>query len=311
MYRLRPGYGGQAAPAIDGVLVVEKPVGPTSHDIVACARRAFGMSRVGHTGTLDPNASGVLPLVLGRATRLAQFLSGREKEYLATIRFGRTTDSYDAAGVIVSDDGGVPELADLERALAAFRGSFDQMPPQHSAKKVDGVRAYTRARVQQPVALQPVRVTVTQLALIEVTGALARLQVACSAGFYVRSLAHDLGVTLGTGAMLEALQRTRAGAFDLAGAVPLGLVTPERRGEARAAVHPLERLLPELAAVQLTADGARRARHGQALGPADAAGRTLTERSDLARLFDPDGRLLGLARYGTSDGALHPTIILG
>lgn len=308
--------------AVDGVLVVDKPVGPTSHDIVACARRTFGIARVGHTGTLDPNASGVLPLVLGRATRLAQLLSGREKAYVATIRFGRGTDTYDATGRIVSDDGPVPERGRVEEALARFRGTFEQMPPAHSAKKIGSVPAYKRARAGASVDLKPAIVTVTALALVEMQEAHARLEIECSAGFYVRSLAHDLGVALGTAAMLDGLVRTRAGAFDLDGAVDLAVVTPERRGEALAAVVPMERLLPELPAVHLTAQGERHARHGQVLGPGDLGERTQGRADDRGnrvqdwqtpptRLFTPDGRLLGLGRPGPVPGTLHASVVLG
>lgn len=294
---------------IDGVLVIDKPIGPTSHDIVACARRALGTSRVGHTGTLDPNASGVLPLVLGRATRLAQFLTGREKEYLATVRFGRTTDTYDAAGTMLSDGGGVPARADLERALDAFRGTFAQMPPAHSAKKVDGERAYALARAAKPVVLRPAVVTVTRLDILDMQDAVARLRVECSAGFYVRALAHDLGVALGTGAMLDALQRTRAGAFDLAAAIDLRRLT-EQPDEARAALVPLDQLLPEMAGAPLTAEGARRARHGQTLGAADLLG-PFSSSDPLVRLLDPEGHLIGLARPGDVTGTLHPSLIVG
>ncbi len=329
--------------SVDGVLVVNKPVGPTSHDIVSCARRALSTSRVGHTGTLDPNASGVLPLVLGRATRLAQFLSGREKEYIATVRFGRATDTYDAMGAVVSDQGRVPSRADVEAALTAFRGAFEQVPPPHSAKKVDGVRAYTRARAATPVALKPAMVTVTQLELLDMDGADVRFHVECSAGFYVRSLAHDLGEALGTGAFLAALTRTRAGAFGLDRAVDLTMLT-ERREEALGALFSVDVLLPELSAVRLTAEGARRARHGQALEPADltpprsaagsvdgaeateggsaeATGRAsadatgrgsadATQRGTI-RLIDPAGHLVGLARPGAVTGTLHPSVIVG
>lgn len=296
--------------AIDGVLVVNKPVGPTSHDIVACARRSLGTSRVGHTGTLDPNAGGVLPLVLGRATRLAQFLSGREKEYLATIRFGTSTDTYDALGTVVRDLGRVPSRAEVESALAAFRGTFEQVPPPHSAKKVEGVRAYRRARSAAPVELKPVLVTVTRLELVDMDGAEARLNVECSAGFYVRSLAHDLGEALGAGALLAALTRTRAGAFGLEGTVDLQTLT-ERPEAALGAVIPMDALLPEVSAVQLTADGARRARHGQALGPSDTAGELPSERFAVVRLTDPAGHLVGLARQGAVTGTLHPSVIVG
>lgn len=296
--------------AIDGVLVVNKPIGPTSHDIVACARRALGTSRVGHTGTLDPNASGVLPLVLGRATRLAQFLSGREKEYIATIRFGTATDTYDAVGTVVHEGGRVPSRAEVEDGLAAFRGTFEQAPPPHSAKKVDGVRAYKRARAATPVALKPSIVTVTRLVLLEMEGTDARVQVECSAGFYVRSLAHDLGDALGTGALLAALTRTRAGAFGLDGAVDVATLT-ERREEALGAVVSMDALLPELSAVQLTAHGARRARNGQALGPPDLERALPLGGSAVVRMMDPAGHLVGLARPGAVTGTLHPSVIVG
>jgi tRNA pseudouridine55 synthase len=323
MHHLRQGSGGQAETSVDGVLVVDKPVGPTSHDVVACARRTFGISRVGHTGTLDPNASGVLPLVLGRATRLAQLLSGREKAYLATVCFGRSTDTYDSTGRIVSDNGPVPAREQVEAALARFRGTFEQMPPAHSAKKIGSVPAYKRARAGTPVDLKPATVTVTALELLEMDESHARLRIECSAGFYVRSLAHDLGAALGTGAMLEALVRTRAGAFGLDASVDLAIVTPERRSEALAAVLPMEQLLPELPAVRLTAIGERHARHGQTLGPADLGERTPGASSDEpgnrapaaqeppTRLFTPAGHLLGLGRPGAVPGTLHPSVILG
>lgn len=297
-------------PGIDGVLVVNKPIGPTSHDIVACARRAFRISRVGHTGTLDPHAAGVLPLVLGKATRLAQFLTGREKEYVATVRFGRTTNTYDAAGTVLTDNGPLPSRVALEQALDAFRGTFEQLPPPHSAKKIDGTRAYELARANKPVELRPVRVHVSALDLLDVQDAVARLRVECSAGFYVRSLAYDLGAALGSGGMLEALLRTRSGAFELSDAVDLSVVTPERAQDALAALVPMEELLPELPAARLTADGARRARHGQTLGPGDVEG-ALLHAIELVRLLDPEGRLLGLARGGAAAGILHPSVILG
>jgi len=295
--------------AIDGVLVINKPIGPTSHDIVACARRALSTSRVGHTGTLDPNASGVLPLVLGRATRLAQFLSGREKEYIAAIRFGVSTDTYDAVGTVVTEHGRVPSRDEVEAALSPFRGTFEQMPPPHSAKKVAGVRAYTHARSATPVQLKPAVVTVTRLELLAMEGAKASLHLECSAGFYVRSLAHDLGKALGTGALLASLTRTRAGTFGLDRAIDLATLT-ERPEEALRALFSLDALLPELPAVQLTDEGARRARHGQGLGPEDARSWPHGELT-AARLVDSTGHLVGVARPGDVTGTLHPSVIVG
>lgn len=296
---------------MDGVLVVDKPVGPTSHDIVACARRALGISRVGHTGTLDPNASGVLPLVLGRATRLAQFMSAREKEYLATVRLGTSTDTYDAAGTVVRDGEAIPTREQVERALSGFRGTFEQMPPPHSAKKVDGVRAYKHARASTPVALRPAVVTVTTLELLDMRGPDVQLRVECSAGFYVRSLAHDLGIALGTAALLQTLVRTRSGVFTLDDAVDLSVLTPERRTDAAAAVRSMDTLLLDVHAVRLTPDGVRRARHGQPLAPPDCQVGIPVGEASLVRLLDPDGHLLGLARPSDVTGVLHPSLVLG
>jgi tRNA pseudouridine55 synthase len=209
-----------AQPAVNGVLVVDKPLGPTSHDVVARARRALGTPRVGHTGTLDPQATGVLPLVVGKATRLAQFLSASVKEYDALVAFGRATDTYDAAGAVTEETGRQPSAEAVEAALERFRGAFLQAPPAYSAKKVDGERAYARARRAEAVTPAPVAVTVERLELTGWDGDLVCLRVRASAGFYVRSLAHDLGAALGTGAHLAGLRRILAGAFTLDDAVP-------------------------------------------------------------------------------------------
>ena len=205
---------------MDGLLIVDKPVGPTSHDVVARVRRALGERRIGHTGTLDPLASGVLPLVLGRATRLARFLSASEKRYEAVVRLGLATDSYDAAGQPLGapHDGPMPDPAVIERALATFRGTFLQQPPAFSAKKIGGIRSHALARQQRDASgaqcipsPPPVSVCVSELELLGVQGCDVALRLTCSAGFYVRTLAHDLGRELGTGAHLAALRRTRAG----------------------------------------------------------------------------------------------------
>jgi tRNA pseudouridine55 synthase len=297
------------SPEIDGLLVVNKPTGPTSHDIVARARRALGTRRIGHTGTLDPAASGVLPLVVGRATRLAQFLTASDKEYVATIRFGRTSDTYDAAGTVTSETGAVPDRAALADALARCTGTFEQTPPAYSAKKIDGVRSYALARDRAPVTPRPVKVTAHRLELVEWSPPLAVVRLACSAGFYVRSLAHDLGQELGTGALLEALVRTRSGAFTQATAVPLDAVTPERRDELRAALVPMEALLTDIASVTLSPEGVRRVRQGQDAGPAHMLG-SPAGTAPLVRLLGPDGRLVGLAAPAATPGFLHASVVL-
>jgi tRNA pseudouridine55 synthase len=293
---------------IDGVLVVHKPVGPTSHDVVVCARRSLGVRRIGHTGTLDPHASGVLPLVLGQATRLAQHLSGSDKEYEAAIRFGVVTDTYDAAGTILEETGSVPSPVDVERALSQFVGELDQVPPLYSAKRVGGERSYVRARSGKPIQPPPVRVRVDDLSLIEMAGARARVRVRCSAGFYVRSLAHDLGRRLGSGAILDALVRTSAAGFGLADALAFEALVTGARADLRTRVHPMEALLMDVPAVRLTAEGARWALHGRELGPSEVIG-TLMPISDLTRLLGPDDRLVGLAEPSKTRGFLHPAVI--
>ena len=193
-----------------GVLVVDKPTGPTSHDVVQVARRSFG-ARVGHTGTLDPLASGVLPLVLGRATRLARFMSAGEKTYEATVVFGRETDTYDAAGQTTAETGDAPAAEALAALVAALPGRRPQTPPAYSAKKIGGEAAHRLARRDAAVVPAPVEVEIHEATLLGVDGAEARLRLRVSAGFYVRSLAHDLGRQLGTGAHLGALRRVRVG----------------------------------------------------------------------------------------------------
>jgi tRNA pseudouridine55 synthase len=252
----------------DGVLVIDKPSGPTSHDVVARARRALQEKRIGHTGTLDPLATGVLPLVVGRATRLASFLSSGEKSYEASVRFGSATASYDAAERLAAGEPppAAPDLGakQIEETLQAFRGTYLQAPPPYSAKKIGGVAAHRLARRDTPVQPAPVAVTVSELQLRAYRDGLAIVQVTATAGFYVRSLAHELGAALGCGAHLEALRRVRAGTFSLSDAVPLDVV--ESEGEsARLRLISLEALLPDFPAVPLNERGERRVSHGNSV----------------------------------------------
>jgi tRNA pseudouridine55 synthase len=298
---------------MDGVLVVDKPQGLTSHDVVAVARRCINESRIGHTGTLDPLATGVLPLACGRATRLVRFLSASEKHYEATIRFGLTTDSYDVTGTEVSRSDSVPTREAVERVLNSLRGSHLQMPPAFSAKKVAGQRAYEMARRAEPVALQPVPVRLMTTDLLELTGASARVALSCSAGFYVRSFAHAIGEQVGTGACLEALRRTRSGPFDLSNAITLDDLQRDPTGAAGRAV-PLDRLLLDLPGARLTDEGRSRVSHGQDVDrahvwPEDSA--CLEARTaEWVRLLDSGGRLLALGTPARSPHALHPAVVL-
>jgi tRNA pseudouridine55 synthase len=296
-------------PLIDGVLVIDKPAGPTSHDVVATARRILRAKRVGHTGTLDPDASGVLPLVLGRATRLAQFLSSDEKEYIATIRFGVITDSYDNRGRVVEETGTMPSGDAIAAALPRFRGEFEQMPPSFSAKNIDGERAYVLARRAKPVVLAPARVTTHALDLISVTPPRAELRIVCSAGFYVRSLAHDLGQAVGTGAILDSLVRTRSGRFSLDSALAFGDLAGGVSGRIQDAVRPMEALLPDFPGVTLTAEGTARAVHGLEIRPQDARQGGFPV-GPLIRLISAEGAFVGVARPSKLPGFLHPAVVI-
>jgi tRNA pseudouridine55 synthase len=287
---------------IDGVLVVDKPAGLTSHDVVSVARRALGERRIGHTGTLDPLATGVLALACGRATRLVRFLTASDKEYEATIRFGVTTDSYDVTGTETSRSGRQPTLDMVTAALASLTGSYLQMPPAFSAKKVGGRRAYEMAREERAVELKPVPVTVSQADLVELKGACARVTLTCSAGFYVRTLAHSLGEAVGTGACLESLRRTRSGEFTLPDALEFYRLTDGTAAPLDALVA-LDRLLPGFPALTLSDDARKRAAHGQDIEAA-------VPRAEWVRLTDGDGHLVAVARPGSRPDSLHPAVVL-
>jgi len=297
----------------DGVLVVDKTEGPTSHDVVALARRALGVSRIGHTGTLDPLATGVLPLVIGRATRLAQFLTASDKCYEATIAFGRTTDSYDAKGAITMECDRRPDRAALDAALPTFRGTFEQTPPIYSAKNIDGERSYELARrgkATESTRPKAVTVSVSRLDLLAFDGDTARLAMQASAGFYVRSLAHDLGQTLGCGAVLTALRRTRSGEFGLDHAISLADVLQTSRESIAAKVIPLSALMPDIPAVVLrSAAHVDRVKNGVEVVPADVL-TPLLPLPPMVRLLDPDHRLVGLAKPASTAGNLHGWVVL-
>jgi tRNA pseudouridine55 synthase len=305
---------------MDGVLVVDKPEGLTSHDVVSAARRLLGEKRIGHTGTLDPMATGVLPLACGRATRLVRFLSASDKDYEATILFGVTTDTLDVTGEETSRSGRTPSHADLVAALHAFEGEQMQVPPAYSAKKVGGRRAYEFARRDEPVELAAVPVRVSRLELLESGNDRCRITLTCSAGFYVRSLVRDLGNRCGTGATLEALRRTRSGEFTLEEAVDLDTLGPVRdRTDPESRIPnpaletvliPLERLLTAFPAVTVTAEGLIRVSHGQHVRPVDMATGAAPASSEWVRLLDAGGALVGLATPQPVSGFLHPEVVL-
>jgi tRNA pseudouridine55 synthase len=273
---------------IDGILRVDKPEGPTSHDVVAMARRALRTRRIGHTGTLDPFASGLLLLCLGPATRLAEYLSALPKSYVATMRLGEATTTDDATGEVISsaDPSGVTREA-LESALAAQSGEIDQLPPYFSAKKVADERMYAAARRGELLERTPARVTVHAIELTAWDPPFAEFTVHCSSGTYIRSIARDAGESLGVGAHLTRLRRTGIGEHDVAGAVGAdGLEDVE--AVQGALVTPAD-AVGHLPRAVLEEEGIAALRHGRAV-PADA---NLPEAEPIAML-DAAGQLLAI-----------------
>jgi tRNA pseudouridine55 synthase len=325
---------------MDGLLVVDKPSGPTSHDVVARVRRALREPRIGHTGTLDPLATGVLLLVVGRATRLAKFLSPGSKSYDAVVRLGFATDTADALGQPLGPihAGPLPARAEIEAALETFRGTFMQQPPAFSAKKIGGRRSYKLARDHArlartphpppstgtpsdlPALPAPVSVTIDRLDILSVDADTLTLTVDCSAGFYIRSLAHDLGERLGTGAHLTALRRTRTGVFTLDQAMTLNAIECNPQQAVAALVSPAA-MLPDLRSVMLTPEGVNRVGHGQDIRPVDRVSALDAQTSAIdpgpaavsdeafVRLLDAAGTLVAIAQPEAS-GVLHPSIVL-
>ena len=298
----------------DGVLVVDKTEGPTSHDVVTLARRALGVSRIGHTGTLDPMATGVLPLVVGRATRLAQFMTASDKTYDATMAFGRTTDTFDASGTTVTTSDRRPSRDAVAAAIEKFRGTFDQTPPVFSAKNIDGERSYDLARrgkLKDDDRPKAVSVHVKRLEMLSFDGDTVRLEMQVTAGFYVRALAHDLGAALGCGAVLTALRRTQSGEFGLDRAIALADVLQSPRESLAARLIPFRELLPELPSVTLrSATQLERLKNGVEMGPGDLVA-PLPALPPIVRLLGPDGDLVGLAKPSKNLGNLHGWVVLG
>ena len=286
---------------MDGILVVDKPAGPTSFDVVHRVRASLKVSKVGHTGTLDPMATGVLPICLGAATRLAGYLTEGDKEYLATVALGASTDTQDATGTVLQARD-VPALtrAQLDEAIARFRGPQQQIPPMYSAVKIDGKRLYEHARAGREVEREARSITVHALELLDFGERELKLRVACSKGTYVRTLAHDLGEALGCGAHLSALRRTKSGPFGLENAAQLKELVdlgPARREEARRWLVPLAEAFAEFPAITLDAATlAKKVAHGQ---PLDVPRSLEVVEGAKVRVLGPDGTMVAFAeRHG-------------
>ncbi len=271
-----------------GVLVVDKPRGITSFDVVRDVRRALRVKKVGHTGTLDPMATGVLPICIGDGTKIAQFITEATKAYDATLKLGATTDTLDAEGKVL-ETRPVPPLTRelLEAAFEKFRGKVMQVPPMYSAIKIDGKRLYELARAGLEVERSAREVTVYELKLRDFSADEVQLSVTCSKGFFVRTLAADLGEVLGCGAHLCALRRTQSGPFTLAQSMPLADVVALGPAVAPRLVG-LSDSLKDVPSLQLTEAEASRARHGGVVEVPEAL-------TGLLRVFEPNGSLLALA----------------
>jgi len=255
----------QPKPApFDGALVINKPQGKTSHDIVDAVRHLAGFRQIGHLGTLDPLATGVLVLLLGKATRLVRFYAGRRKRYTAGYRFGYATNTYDTEGTAQGPDAApVLDRAVIERFAAESFGRFEQMPPVFSAKKVQGRPAYELARKNQVVELKPVSVELFEYRLTEIEGPIARFSIECSSGTYVRSLAHVMGQRLGCGAHLAEITRTAVGEFSLEQAIGIEeLAEDSRAGKLESRLIRLENLLPNYPSTHVLPVLEKRVRHG-------------------------------------------------
>jgi tRNA pseudouridine55 synthase len=290
---------------MNGVLIIDKPAGLTSHDVVNRARRILGQRSVGHLGTLDPMATGILPLVTGNMTRLAQFYTASEKCYEGTIRFGFSTDTYDAEGEPTSARQEVSLAKEnVEKLLPRFRGTIEQMPPPFSAKKIHGVPAYKLARKQKEVVLKPVQVEIKEFDILGVEGSCVHFRARVASGTYVRSIAHDMGQSLGCGAHLESLRRTAVAEFTLEDAHTLeALADAEKAGTAeKLFMHP-RKLLPQFPSVTADEANAARIRSGRTVNLPELS------RARQVKVFAGQKELLCIATR-IAGTLFHPKIVL-
>ncbi len=287
---------------MDGIFNINKPTAMTSHDVVAIIRKHLKQKRVGHAGTLDPLASGVLPICVGQATRVAEYLSESGKAYQADINFGTATDTYDAEGTITA----TASTADLtlnmiQEMLEQFRGPQMQYPPLYSAIKIQGQPAYKRARAGEVIVLEPRPIVIHSLEILEWIPPRLTLAIECSKGTYIRSLAHDLGMQLGCCAYLEALVRTRSGPFTLSDSITLEQFADAV--ETNSIQHysfPLDKALEQYPAMKLDVETAERIKHGNTFN------NPVANNSGLARVYDTNGAFIAIAEWNEEQQAWQP-----
>lgn len=287
---------------VSGVLVVDKPIGLTSHDVVQIIRRGTGIRRAGHTGTLDPRASGVLVVLIGPAVRLSEYVSASDKRYQATIRLGSSTDTYDAEGIVTETSTSIEDITEeqFDEILQKFVGEIQQVPPPYSAVKVKGRKAYEMARKGEDVELSPRTINVYSLEVLEWAPPEVVVDVYCSSGTYVRSLANDLGNELGCGAHLIGLRRTKSGRFTLRDAVPLRRLQESfDAGDWYRNLIPAAEALADWPMVELNADDVELVRHGHRVTAESNA-------SGWARAVSQQGDLVALVEFIEEDGEWQP-----
>jgi len=291
---------------VNGLLIIDKSAAMTSHDVVACVRRFTGESSIGHLGTLDPMATGVLPLLLGKYTRLAQFFGSMDKTYTGSIRFGFSTNTYDSDGVASSPQRAVQLTLDQVRDVAGhFQGDMDQVPPVFSAKKVDGKPAYQSAREGKAVVLKPVRIRILHFEITGLTGDTADFVMSVSAGGYVRSVAHEMGEKLGCGAHLSSLRRTHAGPFTLEDSLTFDQMSAMPNVEAleQSMPHP-RNILPDLPCVGADEITSGRIRNGGAVNLPDFSS------APLVKIFSGQKSLLAIGKR-IAGTLFQPMVVLG
>ena len=294
---------------MDGILNINKPTGMTSHDVVAKVRKLLKQKRVGHAGTLDPAASGVLPICVGQATRVAEYLSESGKAYQATIIFGTVTDTYDSEGAILRTASTQDlTLAKIETLLPAMLGEYMQVPPRYSAIKLQGQPAYKRARAGEEVAMEPRPITIYQLEIIDWQPSqppTLTLTIECSKGTYIRSLAYDLGEQAGCGAYLGGLVRTRSGPFPLSESITLEqLAEAAAQGTIEQFLYPADKAIEHYPALRLDEAMTERVKHGNTFQFEEQTG-ALHEQT-LARVYDDKGRFVAIAEWDVERSVWQP-----
>lgn len=283
---------------INGIIIVNKETGFTSHDVVAKLRGICGQRKIGHTGTLDPAATGVLPVCLGSGTRLCDMLTDKDKEYVAELLLGVETDTQDTTGSVLRESPVTAGEEEVRGACLSFLGDYDQIPPMYSALKVDGKKLYELARAGKEVERKARRVRILELEILELRLPVVKLRVVCSKGTYIRTLCADIGRKLGCGGAMQSLQRTKVGRFRLEDALTLGeLQQLKDSGELERVVQPVDSVFEESPSLYVTEEAARLLENGNALLPAQFTETVIPEPERWVKVYRPDGRFAGIYAY--------------